>query len=76
MIHRQINKSTGIALIALLLVSLVLAVGCGGSSTPVAPAETMTQAEPTATTPPTTSPTPTVVPTIAPVVRGEVMEFP
>ena len=36
MIHRQINKSTGIALIALLL-SLVLVVGCGGSSTPEAP---------------------------------------
>ncbi len=72
MIHRQINKSTGIALIALLLVSLVLAVGCGGSSTPVAPADTMTQSEPTATTPPT----PTVAPTIAPAVRGEVMEFP
>ena len=71
MIHRQINKSTGIALIALLL-SLVLVVGCGGSSTPEAPADTMTKAEPTATTPPTA----TTVPTIAPAPRGEVMEFP
>ena len=71
MIHRQINKSTGIALIALLL-SLVLVVGCGGSSTPEAPADTTTKAEPTATTPPTA----TVVPTIAPAPRGEVMEFP
>ena len=71
MIHRQINKSTGIALIALLL-SLVLVVGCGGSSTPEAPADTTTKAEPTATTPPTA----TVVPTIALAPRGEVMEFP